>query len=345
MSACTTCGHEVEPGSAFCPTCGHGLSGAASAAPPGVAVDRTTTDPSDGITVKRDTRGEVVVEKKRAEGRFYRQACPHCGRSVKVPEGARRCPFCGWGLADNSPPVEEGPAGLEEPELRDPALPSAALRHTLPSGEERLVPLPHTRSVVGRTLGIPKSLCLPGDPYLSPSHAEFAYEGDRLRVTDRGSLNGVFLLVREPCPLSDGQRIVMGEQILRFELIGERGGPPVSNAEGTMPMGSGLDWPGARLVKILADGREGPSFFFAGKRRVFGRQTGHYCFPDDPLMSHQHAAIEERSGRYWITDLGSTNGTFVQIREAELGHGTVVRMGNQRFRIEYRAATREVSRG
>ena len=53
-------------------------------------------------------------------------------------------------------------------------------------------------------------------------------------------------------------------------------------------------------------------------------------------MSQSHAMVEESGGRHLISDLESTNGTMVRVPDADLGSGAVVRMGSQRFRVEFR---------
>ncbi|MEQ9319040.1 MAG: FHA domain-containing protein [Polyangiaceae bacterium] len=52
-------------------------------------------------------------------------------------------------------------------------------------------------------------------------------------------------------------------------------------------------------------------------------------------MSRKHAnVIREEGDRYAVEDLGSSNGTFVQvIEETELRNGDVLLMGQQLFRI------------
>jgi pSer/pThr/pTyr-binding forkhead associated (FHA) protein len=338
MSSCFACGAENDADATVCGRCGKTLDKTREALPTssGRSSGPRSTKPSNRIEVTRDTQGEVVVREVRPDGKFYRHDCPFCGRSVKVPDGADRCPFCGGQLdADAEVTVETEPA-IANPQPRDPTSPLAVLYHILPSGDEEAIPLENRVSVIGRMMGIPKTLVFGRDPYLSPVHAEFRYYEEGVRVVDRDSLNGVFGQIRGPTPLEDGQMILMGEQIFKFEILRDNLQSSPSGADGTVPLGSGLDRPGAQVVKILADGGDGPSYSISGRSRVFGRRSGHYTFPEDALMSHQHAVIEDQAGRFILTDLTSTNGTMVRVTEAHVGPGAVVRMGSQRFRIEYR---------
>ena len=60
---------------------------------------------------------------------------------------------------------------------------------------------------------------------------------------------------------------------------------------------------------------------------------------DDPSVSRSHAQIVRREGRYYITDLGSTNGTFVDgVRigvgtMAELRDGAILSIANSNFKF------------
>ena len=335
MINCSECGAANASGASFCGDCGRPLPGE-SALGAGASGGPKSTKPSDRIVVSRDTQGEVSVKVVRPEGRFFRRQCRFCGRSVKVPEDTVICPKCGGKLGtDGEETVETDPA-IAAPKPRDASRPLAVLYHLLPSGEETPIPLEYQCSVVGRLRGIPESLVFKHDPYLSPLHAEFRYVEDGLKIVDRDSLNGVFGLIRGRTTLEYGQMLLMGEQVLRLDACGAGGGVGQSAADGTVPLGSGLERPGAKLTKILADGGDGPEYYLSGRRRVFGRQAGHYTFPDDLLMSQQHAMIEDVAGHYMVTDLDSTNGTMVRVPEADLASGAVVRMGSQRFRVEFR---------
>lgn len=346
---CPDCGFKNTPGSIFCGDCGRRLDPAAAKVPPleeeitteaAAALSRArTTDASGRIVVSRTDSGQISVQKVKSGEKFLRVDCPYCGRSVKIPDGATICPYCGAGLADGTPPQEAYETTEITARRRDPSLPRAVLYHILPQGDERAIPLDYDCSTVGRTKGLPKELVFETDPYLSPRHAEFRYEGDRVRVVDLDSLNGVFHRIRRESKLEHGAVFIAGEQVFRFELVRKHPGAPPPAKDGTVPMGGGLERTGAKLVKVLADGGDGPEFHLIGARCTLGRLAGQYTFPDDPLMSSRHAEVIERGGQYSLLDLESTNGTFLRVPEMELAPRSAVRVGSQRFRIEYHPAS------
>jgi len=57
-----------------------------------------------------------------------------------------------------------------------------------------------------------------------------------------------------------------------------------------------------------------------------------------PVVSHEHACITFYRGNYWLSDLNSTNGTFVNgVRvsaETALNDGDLIRIGPITFRFE-----------
>jgi serine/threonine protein kinase len=65
-----------------------------------------------------------------------------------------------------------------------------------------------------------------------------------------------------------------------------------------------------------------------------GRNPDNTIVLDEPLVSRQHAEVVERSGAYWVRDLGSTNGTFVdgvRVFERMLQPGNRIRVGLSEF--------------
>src|SRR5215207_7316793 len=71
-----------------------------------------------------------------------------------------------------------------------------------------------------------------------------------------------------------------------------------------------------------------------GEDRVgFGRTTENtVSFPDNSNISRHHADIEFKNGKFFLTDLGSSNGTTINGQKIEgetaLGNGDFITLGN-----------------
>lgn len=68
-----------------------------------------------------------------------------------------------------------------------------------------------------------------------------------------------------------------------------------------------------------------------------GRDSDNQVVIDESTVSGRHAAIIFRDGRWWVEDLGSTNGTWVNERKVEqalpLAAGDLVQVGRVSFRL------------
>src|SRR5688500_9583215 len=75
---------------------------------------------------------------------------------------------------------------------------------------------------------------------------------------------------------------------------------------------------------------------------TFGRTSDNtFSFTDNVNISRNHAEIEFRDGEFWLTDLGSSNGTTVNgqkvVGETALNDGDFITLGNSvivEFEIE-----------
>jgi diguanylate cyclase (GGDEF)-like protein len=69
-----------------------------------------------------------------------------------------------------------------------------------------------------------------------------------------------------------------------------------------------------------------------------GRGVGNTLVIEDDALSRRHARFEPRGRSWWVVDLESTNGTFVnddQVIEARLRDGDRVRLGSALFKAVY----------
>lgn len=68
---------------------------------------------------------------------------------------------------------------------------------------------------------------------------------------------------------------------------------------------------GAALVIRAGGGRVGESFALSGERMTIGRRPDSDIFLDDVTVSRDHALLVKRGDDYYLDDLGSLNGTYV----------------------------------
>jgi hypothetical protein len=188
--------------------------------------------------------------------------------------------------------------------------------HDLRPGENKL----------GRSFG----LVFENDGYLSPIHAQLDIRGANAVIRDLDSLNGVFVKMTQEEELTNGQIIRIGQELLRFELLGA----PEPTPDGTELMGSPNPGYWGKLTVIIGRDVTGAAFPLATEGSTLGRERGDINFPDDGYVSGLHARITLRDGRVFLTDLGSSNGTFIKVNgERAVGHESFVLLGQQLFRL------------
>ena len=98
------------------------------------------------------------------------------------------------------------------------------------------------------------------------------------------------------------------------------------------------------MAKLVVHHKGAPvgSWFLEDKRLTMGRVQGCDILLDDASISKQHAAIEPVGNDYFVQDLGSANGTFVnsmRVTRHMLRHGDVVRIRDYEIRyVDHKAA-------
>jgi pSer/pThr/pTyr-binding forkhead associated (FHA) protein len=151
-------------------------------------------------------------------------------------------------------------------------------------------------------------------------------------------------------PLRDQDLLLVGQQVLRFEVVNdaEEGLGPASQ-HGTLLFGSPATPRYARLCQRTVEGVVRDVFYIRKAETVLGRESGDVVFTEDPFLSRRHATLRMEDAapaaggapqkslrRFLLTDLGSSNGTFVQVRsEIPLENGDQFRIGQQLFRVDF----------
>jgi hypothetical protein len=93
---------------------------------------------------------------------------------------------------------------------------------------------------------------------------------------------------------------------------------------------------GAALVIRAGGGRAGESFKVTEDRLGIGRSPDAGVFLDDVTVSRNHALLVRRRDGFYIDDLGSLNGTYVNRRRIEshrLADGDEIQVG--KYKLSY----------
>jgi len=176
------------------------------------------------------------------------------------------------------------------------------------------------------------------DDFLAPRHADFFFKGGQLHIKSLKSTNGVFLQVHQEVELESGDVFRIGQQLLVFESLAlvTAESPVVETKDQTMRLGSPIPegaW--GRLGQLIAPETMGSVYLLGGTEVYLGRERGDITFPGDGFVSGLHAVITHRAGRFYLKDLGSSNGTYLRLtKPMPVKRGTLVLAGQQLFRVD-----------
>lgn len=272
--------------------------------------------------------------------------CPACG-TVNA-DGMKFCGNCGQRL-DGAPNTTMPPQAAE-------AAPGAGATMFMHAADVSTLSLPKARLITidqqgreGMTFNITAKETLCGrtngtilffdDNFVSPTHCAFDFDQGHLTVIDHNSLNGVFVRVRGEWPLDDADMIRVGRQLFRLDGDVMGGEKFLIPAEGDDAKTWGSPDPEAwgRLLQVLESGKAGEVHLLRGEEVRIGRETGDIILSNDGFVSSSHCALSAQGARIVLRDLGSSNGTYVRLREPrELQNDDFILIGNQMLRVELR---------
>ncbi len=170
------------------------------------------------------------------------------------------------------------------------------------------------------------------DSFLSPTHTRLTLDNDKLIIEDLESLNGVFIKLTGEERLRSGDIIRIGQELLRFDLIYD----PEPMEDGTEILGSPNPDYWARLSVIMGPGEDGSAFPLMGEEMTLGRERGDILFSDDGYVSGTHAKIFTKEDGCYLTDVGSSNGTFLRLTQPRIiNPGAFILIGQQLFRVDF----------
>jgi pSer/pThr/pTyr-binding forkhead associated (FHA) protein len=250
--------------------------------------------------------------------------CPQCEHPN--PPNNKFCASCGFKLGRPA----AAPAAAAPEAAAAPAQASGVVLTALRAdgSEAGTYALPVGTQTIGRDTGA----IFAGDSYLSPRHAVFVPRGGKLFVRDEGSLNGIYKRLRrdEPVLLEPGDIFRIGQEIIRFEQLTAM--PPT--ADGVDRLGSPAKGYIGRVSLIIGRDVAGNAFPVPETGLHLGRERGDVLFPEDGYVSGLHCRLAPQNGQVFLTDLGSSNGSFIRLTgETEVVSGDILLMGQQLFRI------------
>jgi len=311
--ACPRCGTQTPLGFAYCQQCGLQLQ----AQPP--------ADPGANVRPRGPSVPPPVLGGAQGGARLDAPIDPHAGTLAQ-----------GDVLAGALIPEARAAAAAPRPLVgAGPAWGTAVLVNRDGSDGQRY-PLAGEYLVIGRAGA---DIAFEDDRFLARQHARIERGGDgAVKIQPLDTLNGVFRKADVPVDLIDGMTILVGREVLRYERVEpEEAKVHALVRHGVALFGSPPREPWGRFAQLVPSGGYRDVRHLAGEEVVLGREEGDIVFRDDAFMSRRHAAVTWDGKRAQITDLGSSNGTFIRITgPTALNHGDHVRMGDQLLRVELR---------
>ncbi|HNS97770.1 MAG TPA: FHA domain-containing protein [Polyangiaceae bacterium] len=261
----------------------------------------------------------IVADAPMASATGETVACPQCSHVNST--AFKFCASCGYNLTK----VVSVPAA---PAVTSASAATWKLTVLRADGTDAgTFDVPSDVTLVGRSTGG----IFGGDSYLSPQHAKLSLRGGKLFVEDAGSLNGTYLKLMRDTPesVADGQYFRIGQEIIRFEKLHPE--PPIDGVE---KMGSPSTGYIGRIVLVTGRQMDGNAFPVPKLGVHIGRERGHVLFPEDGYVSGLHCSLTVHDEEVLLTDLGSSNGSFIRLMsEREVQDGDILLMGQQLFRV------------
>ncbi|HEY5922589.1 MAG TPA: FHA domain-containing protein [Kofleriaceae bacterium] len=317
---CPRCGTSTPTGFAYCQQCGLHLNAIAP------------TDPGAGSPRARPPTNQPIPAAAPAMAPKLNAAIdPHAGTlaSDGVRSGSVVSPMP-RASSSSSPPS----AARESAARPSGAAWGTAVLVNRDGSDGQRFPLASDDTIVGRTGA---DIAFDEDRFLARQHARIERSSDgNIKIHPIDTTNGVFKKTDGSVELADGTIILVGREVLRFERVAqeERTVHPLVR-HGVALFGSPPRDPWGRLLQLIPSGGDRDIRHLMGEEVVLGREEGDIVFRDDAFMSRRHAAITWDGRRALLTDLGSSNGTFVRLSgPTSIKNGDHVRMGDQLLRIE-----------
>ena len=371
---CPNCGCHNDPSSKFCKMCGMKIESPMDSVHLSPAIGaqeerlsfledpyeqlldvdlkgRTSIDsrPQTASAVSLDTNNDIPVMS--AQDLMLRpvypvddlRICSECGAIVQPTHTF--CGECGAKYVDLSKErLQSNLAKQANASTSISALPPVApapieasfeLQHLGDDGDaSEKIPLYEGENIIGQN----SSVQLAADSFISPNHLKITCKGKTAVIEDNHSLNGVFFRFRgATLPLHSGDTIRIGEELLMYMKGNSRHRiiPPPEDNEDTKVAGGREQAGWGYLRVIMGAYSEGSVFRLSGDSVSIGRTRADILFERDSFVSGTHAKIQRSNEVTTITDLDSSNGTFLRFKNPLIvkNETTYILIGNQLLKM------------
>ena len=194
------------------------------------------------------------------------------------------------------------------------------------------------------------------EPLASRQHADIVFEKGMYFVRDRGSRNGTLVngdRIGERRRLKDGDEIGIGAVRMKFLFDKDgrgTGGPDDEATRVASFADSGRKQPGQKVVgkgekdpiqvklRVVDGPLHGGVFRDWESPLTIGRGLENHVVLLDDAVSSAHALIVQEGERYFIEDLKSANGTFldgVKVQRTQLSNGQKIKIGTSTLVFEW----------
>ncbi len=229
------------------------------------------------------------------------------------------------------------PAASPEEEVREYVSPSGAGDSDAPEPEppgdrEEEPARPEEGSITGaiRGLDTPKEPPEPSPehgpveqrPAAGTSRSDEAGQGPT-QIDKEGSITGMIRSLDAP---GETEQPAEGQITGMIRSLDAPGGSPATRV----------------FLRILDGSAAGETFEVGRTRATMGRSPENQILMNDEKLSRRHAGIEFKDGGFWLSDLGSSNGTFVNQNRLNAPHllrsGDVIKLGGVRLSVTLETA-------
>ncbi len=247
------------------------------------------------------------------------------------------------------------PAALNDPDRAHAALadgepwgaliPVAESAEAVISTPQRAVILTQCLTLIGREMD--NDLVL-DDERISRRHAELRWDHGRVELADYGSLNGTLVneqAVRGRLLLHAGDMVQLGKRRYQFALRPAEAVPASDQRQELLETrktsrisdAAALERPALRLVALQGPS-VGMSWPLSAATLTIGRDTASVIVLADNSTSRLHAQVTRQPAGYFIADLESSNGVWLNGERltgpAQIVAGDVIMVGDNLLRCE-----------